>query len=308
MRTFYIDTDTASDDAVALVIALRHPGISVVGIGIVAGNVPLEMGIQNALYTREMCGSNAPIYAGAAAPLSRPLGTAQNVHGNDGMGDIGLALTGRKPDAGSAVDALIDAAHANSGALELVTLGPLTNVALAVQKDPTIVRHIKRCVVMGAVSDHIGNVTPVAEFNMWVDPEAVDVVLRSGMNLEFVGWDISRFDACIRPEESARIRAIGTPLAEFAIDIQRAVAEFCATETKVPGFDLPDPIAMAYAIDSSIAISTREMYLEAVTADGPARGMVVMDTLGVTHREPNALVVTKGDHERFMAMLTEAVS
>ena len=308
MRTFYIDTDTASDDAVALVIALRHPGISVVGIGIVAGNVPLEMGIQNALYTREMCSSNAPIYAGAAAPLSRPLGTAQNVHGNDGMGDIGLALTGRKPDAGSAVDALIDAAHAHSGALELVTLGPLTNVALAVQKDPTIVRHIKRCVVMGAVSDHIGNVTPVAEFNMWVDPEAVDVVLRSGMNLEFVGWDISRFDACIRPEESARIRAIGTPLAEFAIDIQRAVAEFCATETKVPGFDLPDPIAMAYAIDSSIAISTREMYLEAVTADGPARGMVVMDTLGVTHREPNALVVTKGDHEHFMAMLAEAVS
>ncbi|NCZ89750.1 MAG: nucleoside hydrolase [Actinobacteria bacterium] len=308
MRTFYIDTDTASDDAVALVIALRHPGISVVGIGIVAGNVPLEMGIQNALYTREMCGSNAPIYAGAAAPLSRPLGTAQNVHGNDGMGDIGLALTGRTPDAGSAVDALVDAAHAHSGALELVTLGPLTNVALAVQKDSTIVHHIKRCVVMGAVSDHIGNVTPVAEFNMWVDPEAVDVVLRSGMNLEFVGWDISRFDACIRPEESARIRAIGTPLAEFAIDIQRAVAEFCATETKVPGFDLPDPIAMAYAIDPSIAISTREMYLEAVTADGPARGMVVMDTLGVTHREPNALVVTKGDHERFMAMLTEAVS
>ncbi len=308
MRTFYIDTDTASDDAVALVIALRHPGISVVGIGIVAGNVPLEMGIQNALYTREMCGSNAPIYAGAAAPLSRPLGTAQNVHGNDGMGDIGLALTGRTPDAGSAVDALVDAAHAHSGALELVTLGPLTNVALAVQKDSTIVHHIKRCVVMGAVSDHIGNVTPVAEFNMWVDPEAVDVVLRSGMNLEFVGWDISRFDACIRPEESARIRAIGTPLAEFAIDIQRAVAEFCATETKVPGFDLPDPIAMAYAIDPSIAISTREMYLEAVTADGPARGMVVMDTLGVMHREPNALVVTKGDHERFMAMLAEAVS
>ena len=308
MRTFYIDTDTASDDAVALVIALRHPEISVVGIGIVAGNVPLEMGVQNALYTREMCGSSVPIYAGAAAPLSRPLGTAQNVHGNDGMGDIGLVLAGRNPDPGSAVDALIDAAHTNSGELELVTLGPLTNVALAIRKDPTIVGHIKRCVVMGAVADHIGNVTPVAEFNMWVDPEAVDVVLRSGMKLEFVGWDISRFDACIRPEESARIRAIGTPLAEFAIDIQRAVAEFCATETKVPGFDLPDPIAMAYAIDSSIAISTKEMFLEAVTGDGPARGMVVMDTLGVTHREPNALVVTKGDHERFMTMLADAVS
>lgn len=308
MRPFFIDTDTASDDAVALVIALRHPDINVVGIGIVAGNVPLDMGVQNALYTRELCGASAPIYVGASGPLSRPLGTAQNVHGNDGMGDIGLALSGRTPDPGSAVDALIDAAHTNSGLLELVTLGPLTNIALAVQKDPTIVGHIKRCVVMGAVADHIGNVTPVAEFNMWVDPEAVDVVLRSGMKLEFVGWDISRFDACIVPAESAQIRAIGTPLAEFSIDIQRAVAEFCATETKVPGFDLPDPIAMAYAIDSSIALSTREMYLEAVTGDGPARGMVVMDTLGVTHREPNALVVTKGDHARFMAMLADAVS
>ena len=94
MRTFFIDTDTASDDAVALVIALRHPEVSVVGIGIVAGNVPLEMGVQNALYTRDLCGSSVPVYVGAAAPLSRPLGTAQNVHGNDGMGDIGLALTG----------------------------------------------------------------------------------------------------------------------------------------------------------------------------------------------------------------------
>ncbi|MEY2939603.1 MAG: hypothetical protein RIS58_590 [Actinomycetota bacterium] len=308
MRPFFIDTDTASDDAVALVIALRHPEVDVVGIGIVAGNVPLEMGVQNALYTRELCGSAAPVYVGASGPLTRTLGTAQNVHGNDGMGDIGLPLSGRTPDPGSAVDALIDAAHCNSGLLELVTLGPLTNVALAVQKDPTIVGHIKRCVVMGAVSDHIGNVTPVAEFNMWVDPEAVDVVLRSGMKLEFVGWDISRFDACIIPAEAAQIRAIGTPLAEFSIDIQRAVAEFCATETKLAGFDLPDPIAMAYAIDSSTAITTREMYLEAVTGDGPARGMVVMDTLGVTHREPNALVVTKGDHGRFMAMLTDAVS
>ena len=308
MRTFYIDTDTASDDAVALVIALRHPDVNVVGIGIVAGNVPLAMGVQNALYTREMCGSKVPVYSGADAPLSRPLGTAQNVHGDDGMGDIGLNLQGRTPDQGHAVDKLIEEAHRHSGTLELVTLGPLTNLALAIRKDPTIVGHIKRCVVMGAVADHIGNVTPVAEFNMWVDPEAVDVVLRSGMKLEFVGWDISRFDACIRPEESARIRAIGTPLAHFAIDIQRAVAEFCATETKVPGFDLPDPIAMAYAIDSSVAISTREMYLEAVTSDGPARGMVVMDTLGVTHREPNALVVTKGDHDRFMAMLAAAVS
>ena len=304
----FIDTDTASDDAVALVMALRHPAVTVVGIGIVAGNVPLAMGVQNALYTREMCGSSVPVHAGCDRPMARDLRTAQMVHGHDGMGDIGLQLSGRTPEPGHAVDALIAAAHAHAGVLELVTLGPLTNVATALRKDPSIAGKVARCVVMGAVYDHIGNVTPVAEFNMWCDPEAVDVVLRSGMRLEFVGWDRSRFDALITADLAASIRSIGTPLAEFAIDIQRCVLEFCRTETKLDGFDFPDPIAMAHALDSGVALETRDLYLEAETAPGPAEGMVVMDVLGVLHREPNALVVTKASHERFVQMLREAVS
>jgi purine nucleosidase len=304
----FIDTDTASDDAVALVMALRHPAVTVVGIGIVAGNVPLAMGVQNALYTREMCGSSVPVHAGCDRPMTRDLRTAQMVHGHDGMGDIGLQLSGRTPEPGHAVDALIAAAHAHPGVLELVTLGPLTNVATALRKDPSIAGKIARCVVMGAVYDHIGNVTPVAEFNMWCDPEAVDVVLRSGMRLEFVGWDRSRFDALITADLAASIRSIGTPLAEFAIDIQRCVLEFCRTETKLDGFDFPDPIAMAHALDSGVALETRDLYLEAETGPGPAEGMVVMDVLGVLHREPNALVVTKASHERFVQMLREAVA
>jgi purine nucleosidase len=307
-RFMFIDTDTASDDAVALVMALRHPAVTVVGIGIVAGNVPLAMGVQNALYTREMCGSSVPVHAGCDRPMTRDLRTAQMVHGHDGMGDIGLQLSGRTPEPGHAVDALIAAAHAHPGVLELVTLGPLTNVATALRKDPSIAGKIARCVVMGAVYDHIGNVTPVAEFNMWCDPEAVDVVLRSGMRLEFVGWDRSRFDALITADLAASIRSIGTPLAEFAIDIQRCVLEFCRTETKLDGFDFPDPIAMAHALDSGVALETRDLYLEAETGPGPAEGMVVMDVLGVLHREPNALVVTKASHERFVQMLREAVA
>jgi len=125
-RPFFIDTDTASDDAVALIIALRHPEIEVVGISIVAGNVPLAMGLQNALYTAEMCGSPVPIYAGADRPLKRVLVTAQNVHGNDGMGDIGLPLSGRFGANGDGVDALIAAANEHGGELTLVTLGPIT--------------------------------------------------------------------------------------------------------------------------------------------------------------------------------------
>jgi purine nucleosidase len=304
----FIDTDTASDDAVALVMALRNPSVAVVGIGVVAGNVPLAMGVQNALYTRELCAASVPVYAGCANPMARDLRTAQMVHGHDGMGDIGLTLAGRTPDPGHAVDALIAAAHEHAGSLELVTLGPLTNVATALRKDPSIASKISRCVVMGAVYDHIGNVTPVAEFNMWCDPEAVDVVLRSGMPLEFVGWDRSRFDALITNDLAESIRSIGTPIAEFAIDIQRCVLEFCRTETKLDGFDFPDPIAMAYALDRDVAIESRDLYLEVETGPGPAEGMVVMDVLGVLHREPNARVVTKADHDRFVTMLREAVS
>lgn len=308
MRPFFIDTDTASDDAVALVIALKHPDIDVVGIAVVAGNVPLDMGVQNALYTRELCGrEDVPIYAGEAAPLAIALETAQFVHGVDGMGDIGLDLTGRTPNPGDAVDEIIRASHEYSGTLTLVTLGPLTNVARAIQRDPSIVERIPRTVIMGAVADHIGNVTPVAEFNMWADPLAVDVVVKSGLPLEFVGWDISRFYAVVDPGQAAELRALGTPLAEFCIDIQATVAAFCATETKLAGFDLPDPITMAYAIDSSVATHTRRLHVE-VEVDSPiTRGMVVMDVLELGHHEPNALVVMEADNARFIDMLRDVL-
>jgi purine nucleosidase len=306
-RKFWIDTDTASDDAVALIMAFMHPNIDVVGVSIVAGNVPLDMGVQNALYTAELCGATMPVYAGAAKPLSRELGTAQFVHGEDGMGDIGLVLSGRTPTPGNAVDKLIEALHANAGHIELVTLGPLTNIALALQKDPTIAKAAKRCVIMGAVADHIGNVTQVAEFNMWVDPEAVDIVLKSGMHLEFVGWDISRTEAVVTPQESAMIRSLGTERANFSVDIQRVLEKFCAEETHLNGFDLPDPIAMAYAIDTSVATEAHHWYLAAETGSALTRGMVVMDTLGVMHQEPNAIVVTRASHEKFMSMLMDAL-
>lgn len=306
-RPFFIDTDTASDDAVALIMALRHPEIDVVGISIVAGNVPLAMGLQNALYTTEMCGSNVPIYAGADRPLRRVLATAQNVHGNDGMGDIGLPLSGRLPANGDGVEALIAAANDHAGELTLVTLGPLTNIAHSLIRDPSIAKKIGRCVVMGAAADHIGNVTPVAEFNMWCDPDAVEVVLASGMNLEFVGWDISRKYAVVSDSQAEVVRDVGTKLAKFAIDIQCVVVEFCANETHIDGFDLPDPIAMAYAIDSKIATEVREIFLAVETSSPHTLGMVVMDTLGITHLQPNAKVVTSADADLFMSMLVAAV-
>jgi purine nucleosidase len=306
-RPFFIDTDTASDDAVALVLALRQPDVEVVGIGVVAGNVPLDLGVQNALYTVELCGATVAVHAGADRPLLVPLVTGQRVHGHDGFGDIGLTLTGRQPAAGHAVDAIIEASHRYAGELELVTLGPLTNIALAVRRDPTLPSRIKRCVVMGAVADHLGNQSPVAEFNMWVDPHAVAVTLESGLPLELVGWDVSRTYAVMEPADAAELRAIGTPLAEFCVDIQASLIRFCHDETKLAGFDLPDPIAMAYAIDPAVATQRRAVHCAAECHSPLTRGMVVMDFLSLGGRTPNATVVTAADRPRFLAMLRAAV-
>jgi purine nucleosidase len=307
-RPFFIDTDTASDDAVALVMALRHPDVDVVGVGVVAGNVPLDQAVQNAMYTVELCGADVPVYAGADRPLVFPLVTAQNVHGQDGMGDIGLPLGGRAPADGHAVEALLAAADRHAGDLTLVTLGPLTNVALAVRRDPSLAAKVARCVVMGAVADHVGNTSPVAEFNMWVDPHAVDVVLGAGLPLEFVGWDISRKYAVVEDALAQELRALNPPLSEFCVDIQVAVTAFCATETKLAGFDLPDPIAMAYAIDPSVATTVRHLHCAVETGSPLTRGMVVMDLLGFTGEQPNALVVTEADGDRFLAMLRAALT
>ena len=283
-RPFFVDTDTASDDAVALVMALRHPDVDVVGIGVVAGNVPLPRPCRTRSYTVELCGSHGagPRRRSALRSCS-PLETAQHVHGVDGMGDIGLHLSGREPSGVACRRRPArGVAPSTPGTLTLVTLGPLTNVARALQRDPTLPERIARCVVMGAVADHVGNANPVAEFNMWVDPHAVDVVLRSGLAVEFVGWDISRHYAVLDPADAAAIRAIGTPLAEFCIDIQGVVNTFALHETKLAGFDLPDPIAMAYAIDPSVATETRRLHCEVETAGTVTRGMVVMDLLGLT--------------------------
>lgn len=314
MRRFLIDTDTASDDAVALIMALRYPGIRIEALSVVAGNVPVDQGVQNALYTLELVGARTPerppVFGGASGPLLAPLRTAQFIHGEDGMGDIGLPLYGRKPAPGHAVDALLEAADRHPGDLTLVTLGPLTNVAMALHKDPAFARKIGRCVIMGGAGDHIGNITPVAEYNVWVDPEAAKVVFSSGMAIEMVGWDVSRKHAVFGPEDSTQLRGLGTPLAEFSVDIQRVLEEWVAANTRLGGYDLPDPIAMAVALDPAVATRTTRRFVAVETGGEWCRGQTVVDhadVTGVGEHEPNAEVVLEASRERFLALLYAAL-
>lgn len=304
-RTFLVDTDTASDDAVALVMALLHPDVEVAAITVVAGNVPLDQAVQNALYVVELCGADVPVHAGAEAPLARPLRTAQFVHGRDGMGDIGLPLTGRVPAAEPAVDVLVrEIVSRPDGSVTLVTLGPLTNVALAFQREPSLARRLGSLVVMGGTSDAVGNIAAAAEFNIWVDPEAAALVFAAGAPLVMVGWDISRRYAVILPADAASIRALG-PLGAFAVDIQTRLDAFARSETGLGGFDLPDPIAMAIALDPSIATVVRRLNVRVETKGELTAGQTVVDHLGVEHLEPNIDVVVEASRDRFLALLHE---
>lgn len=305
MRPFVIDTDTATDDAVALVMALSAADIHVEAITVVAGNVGLAQTVQNALYTVELCGANVPVYAGADRPLVTELQVAEYVHGRDGLGDIGLPLHGRTPAAGHAVDALIAAADAHAGKLTLVTLGPLTNVALAIQQDPTFVNKVARCVVMGGAPDGVGNTTATAEFNIFVDPEAARIVIRSGLPIEIVGWDATVKFAMLTPAENAEIRSHDTPKARFVADIQRTVLMLWERLYGYPMVGLPDPLAMAVALDPSIATLARVAMDVELTGE-LTRGMTVVD------RRPdgspaNVAVATSVDRTRFIEMLHQAV-
>ncbi len=306
MQRMIIDTDTASDDAVALVMALRHPQVRVEAITVVAGNVPLDQAVQNALYTVELCGASVPVYAGRHAPLLRALDTAQNVHGQDGMGDIGLPLSGRQPAPGHAVDVLIRSINAAPGAITLVAIGPLTNVALAVLRDPGIARNLKHCVIMGGASDAVGNMTPVSEYNAWADPEAARIVFESGMPVTMVGWDISRKYAVFGLEEAAALRALDTPQAHFCVDIQSVLQGYALEETKLAGFDLPDPIAMAIAIDPSVATRTLSVPVSIELSDGLCRGQTLLDHANLLKRSQRVDVVIEADRARFLQMLHRA--
>ena len=288
-RTFLIDTDTASDDAVALIMALRAPDVRVAAITVVAGNVPVEQATRNALYTAELCGSHVPVYSGAAKPLVRTYQNATWFHGRDGLGDHGYPAAKRPPEPNHAVDAIIETIEANRG-LVLVTLGPLTNIALAVARKPEIVKKVSRCVIMGGNPCCEGNVTPAAEYNIWVDPEAAQIVMRSGLPIELVGWHLCRGEAVLNRSNIDKVEAFRTKLAHFAIECNSHACAAYKVQTGEDGICLPDPVAMCLALDPSVGIEWSDHFVEVETQSELTRGMTVVDRLNVAGDDRNRLV------------------
>lgn len=303
-----IDTDTASDDAVALIMALRDPGVDVLAVTTVAGNCSVEQGTRNALYTVQLCDDEVPVHIGAATPLRAKSEYATWFHGQDGLGDQGYPPPDRKPHDEPAVDALIRLIRANPGVL-LVTLGPLTNVALALERAPDLVDQIDRCVVMGGAANCVGNVTPAAEFNLWFDPHAARSVFAAGLPIEMVGWEHCRGEAVFGADDLARLRMLDTELSHFTVDCNATAIEANFKQNGARGIGLPDPTAMAVALDpDGVVRRSSRCYVE-IEADSPlTRGMSVVDELCVTGNEANTEVVWELNVDRFKDMVFTAVA
>ncbi len=300
MKRIVIDTDTGSDDAVALMLAADDASVTIEAITTVAGNVPLDLATRNALITLELMGSgHVPVYEGCDRPLLRPLETAQWVHGEDGMGDIGLPAPSGSPREGHAIDVLRELSLAHPGELTLVTLGPLTNIAGALVRDPQLLTRYEHTYIMGGAPDGVGNVTAVAEYNVWADPEAAAMTLAAPGVKTIVGWDVSRRFAVVGPRQRAILEDIGSDRARFALDINGVLDRVAREYNGLEGFDLPDPVTMAVAIDPSLTVESSRVYMGVATAE-ETRGFTFVDLRRSEAPPPNVTVVEKVDEEAFM--------
>jgi purine nucleosidase len=317
MRTFWIDTDTASDDAVAIIMALRHPQVTVAGISVVAGNVAVEKATKNALYVAELCGSAVPVFMGADRPLVREAAHAEWFHGADGLGNMNYPSAKRGAEKEHGVDALIEGAKRWPG-MTLVTLGPLTNVALAARKDPGFAGRVGRVVIMGGAACTEGNVTPAAEYNVWCDPEAAEMVLGAGWKTppEVVGWELSRFEAGFFQKDMDEMAAVGTERARFALDSNRVAVAAYEKQTGDRAMSLPDPVAMAVALEPEVCTKRSTHAARVESGSALTRGMTVIDRLNIggdprnaeTWRGAGKVTVCWGiDVGRFKRMVIDAM-
>lgn len=304
-RSLVIDTDTGSDDAIALIMAFNHPGATVRAVTVVAGNVPLDYCVRNALITADLVGRDeVPVFAGLARPLLRPLETAHGIHGDDGMGGAALSEPSRRPEAQHAVLALLDIAAREPGQHVLVTLGPLSNIAAALLVDPDLLTRFQHTYMMIGAADGVGNTTAVAEFNAWVDPEAAALVFAAAGDKTMIGWDVCRKNTVMRQEDEDRMVATGR-IGRFTSDIRRQVREFSIAAHGTSDHELPDPAAMAVALDAGLVLESDARHM-LVSTDEQTRGLTFAD-YRQPDKAPTMRVVTTLDETGFKAQLVAAL-
>jgi purine nucleosidase len=308
-RDIIIDTDPGQDDAVAILLALASPAdLTVLGVTAVAGNVPLPLTERNARIICEMAGrTDVPVFAGCDRPLSRPPRTAEHVHGRTGLDGPQLTDPTMALHPGHAVDFIIDTLRTRpAGTVTLCALGPLTNIATAFTRAPDIVARVHEIVLMGGAYFEVGNITPAAEFNIYVDPQAADIVFRSGASITVMPLDLTH-QALTTADRVAAFRAMGTHVGSMVAEWTDFFERFDKKKYGSEGAPLHDPCVIAYLIRPDL-FSGRFINVEVETTSELTMGMTVADWWGVTDRAPNATFMGNVDAAGFFALLTERIA
>jgi purine nucleosidase len=304
-----IDCDPGQDDAVALLFAAASPELDLLAVTTVAGNVPLAYTSANAVRVLELAGATeVPVYAGCDRPLVREPVTAEYVHGETGLDGAGLPPPARELAPGHAVDRIVELLRgwpegSPQGAVTLCPIGPLTNIATALQKAPDIAPKIRRIVLMGGAMGQ-GNVTPSAEFNIFADPHAADVVFRSGVPIVMHGLDVTH-QALVTRERLQAIAAIDSAVSRAVV----GMLEFYGTRPLARGEGMPlhDPCAVAYLVRPEL-FEGRDCHVVVETEGRHTLGRTVVDWRGERGTEPNATVITGIEDEAFFALLLERLA
>ena len=307
-RKIIIDTDPGQDDAVAILLALASPELDVLGLTAVAGNVPLALTEKNARKICELAGRpETRVFAGAVRPLTRPLVTAEHVHGRTGLDGPELPEPTMKLETQHAVDFIVETLMAEpEGTVTLCPLGPLTNIALAMIREPAIVPRIKEIVLMGGGYFEQGNVTPSAEFNIYVDPQAADVVYRSGAPIVMMPLDVTH-KALTTKARIERFRAMGTRVGTATAQLLDFFERFDEEKYGTDGGPLHDPCVIAWLLKPEL-FSGRQCNVQIETVSELTMGATVVDWWNITDGPRNALVMRDIDADSFFALLTERIA
>ncbi len=302
-----IDTDPGQDDAVALLLALASPeDFDVLGITTVGGNVPLDLTVRNALIMTELANrTDVAVHPGSAGPLSRPLVTAEYVHGDTGIDGATFAEPTTEPSSVHAVDFMVEAISARE-ATTVCTLGPLTNIAAAIDRAPEIVSRIDRLVLMGGGFFEGGNRTPAAEFNIYVDPEAAAIVFESGIDLVMMPLDVTH-RALTSAERIDAFAALGTAAGDAVAGMLRFFERYDIQRYGTAGAPLHDPTVIAYLLRPDLFTGKR-CHVAIETASELTRGMTVVDWWNLLGHEPNCLVVNDLDADGYFELLASRIA
>ena len=307
-RKIIIDTDPGQDDAVAILLALASPELDVVGITAVAGNVPLSLTEKNALKICELAGRpDTPVFSGADRPLERKLVTAEHVHGKTGLDGPELPEPTMQLQDKHAVDFIVETLMAaEPGEITLCPLGPLTNIALALRKEPAIAPRIREIVLMGGGFFEGGNITPTAEFNIYVDPQAADIVFQAGIPITMMPLDVTHKALTSRARVDA-FRALGTRTGEATAELLDFFERFDEAKYGTDGGPLHDPCVIAFLLKPDL-FRGRDCNVEIELQSELTLGMTVVDWWRVTDRPKNAFVVRNIDADGFFDLLTERLA